>query len=337
LAVGTLKQDKESLQMKSWTAGFIVALGVALVCANTQAADKVFRLGLCHVGLDHTPPHLPTMRKTLASLGYVEGKNLRFEFRNLADEAAARTAMQEFLREHVDLIVAFEDNCARAARALIKDVPVVIAGTTDPVGLGLVKSLARPGGNITGFANWGVVQAGKQIEIFKQVDPGLRKLAVLYDPADPVMRDLQPEIQTAAAALKIDLVEHRVSTAAEIEPAFKSLVTEHADGVLLGGTKLRNKSSSLIVDKALAHHVALAMHRRAWVARGALFCYNADLAATGGRIAVYIDKILKGAKPADLPVERPTKFELVINLKTAKALGITVPHSALSLADEVIE
>lgn len=322
--------------MKRWVAGCILAVVVMFACSDAQAATKVFHLGLCHVGLDHTPPHLPPMRKTLASLGYIEGKNLRFDFRNLANEVAAREAMREFVRERVDLVVAFEDNCARAAHLIVKRIPVVIAGTTDPVGLSLVHSLAQPGGNITGFANWGVVQPGKQIEVFKEVDPGLRRLAILYDPSDPVSRKTEPQIRVAASAFKIDLVEYPVSSAADVKSAFARLVTAHDHGVMLGGTRVRNQYPSLIVDQALAHRVALAIHRRAWVKRGALFSYDADLAATGVRMAVYIDRILRGTKPADLPVELPTKFSLIINLKTAKLLGIAVPASTLLVADEVI-
>ena len=188
---------------------FVTGLGAALagpLAVEAQQAGRVYRIGLFHVGLDHVPPSLDGLRDGLKALGYEEGKNIRLDWRNLADEDAARTTAQAFVRDRVDLIVAFENQTVRATQATTTEIPVVMLHVPDPVADGFVKSLARPGGNITGFAGLGNTPA-KEMEIFKQVMPGLRRPLVLLGARDPVSLRWLPEVRRAATALKLQTVE----------------------------------------------------------------------------------------------------------------------------------
>jgi len=333
---------------------FLAGTGAVLLAAPLAAEaqpGKVYRIGLFHIGLDHVPPSLDGLREGLTVLGYdtgtspapvssavFEGKNIRLDWRNLADEAAARETAKAFVRDRVDLIVAFEAQTVRAVKAATSEIPVVFLHVADPVADGYVQSLARPGGNLTGFAGMGNVPA-KEIEIFKEVVPQLRRLLVLWVPDDPAARRWLPEVRRAAAAQKLELVERTVSREArDIRRVFTSLARGEVEGVFIASPDLRTASQELILGLATARRLPLAGHRREWVVRGALFSYGDNPRAIG-RVAAsrYIVRILKGVKPADLPVEEISEFELVINLKTAKALGLTIPPSVLGRADEVIE
>ncbi len=327
--------------LRIWsTATLIVALILGILAAplaaQAQSAGKVWRIGLMHVGLDHPPKSVETFRESLKTLGYEEGKNLRLDFRNLADEDAARETAREFVRDRVDLIVAFENQTARAAKAATSEIPVVFVHVTDPVADGLVNSLSRPGGNLTGFAGLGDVPA-KRLELFKELVPRLRRVLVLIDPQDPVTRRVQGEVEKAGAALKLHLVERKVSHEADIEGLFRALKRGEVAGVFVASPSLYSKFSSLILRLAFDRRIPLASHWKGVVEQGALFSYSGNLQSVGGEAARYVDKILKGAKPADLPVQELSRFELVINLKTAKTLGLTIPQSALVRADELIQ
>jgi putative ABC transport system substrate-binding protein len=268
-------------------------------------------------------------------LGYEEGKNIRLDWRNLADEEAARETAKQFVRDRVDLIVAFENQTVRAVKAATSEIPVVFFHVTDPVANGFVKSLSRPGGNLTGFAGLADLP-GKRVELFKELIPRLRRVLVLIDHEDPATQRLVTEAREAAAALKLQLVEREVTTQANVEHVFGSLKRGDMDGIFPVSPNLLVKFPSLMVRLASERRLPLAMHRKEWVEQGALFSYAHDLASVGRAAAPYVDKILKGTKPADLPVQQPMKFELVINLKTAKALGLTIPPNVLARADRVI-
>ncbi len=319
---------------------FAVLLAFGLVgttlSAEAQQAARVWRIGLMHVGLDHPPRSVESFRETLKTLGYEEGKNLRLDFRNLADEEAARATAQEFVRDRTDVIVAFENQTARAAKAATSEIPVVFVHVTDPVADGLVKSLSRPGGNLTGFAGLGDVPA-KRLELFKEMVPRLRRLLVLIEPQDPVTRRVLGEVEKAGAALKVQLVEREVSHEAGIEGIFRSLKRGEVDGVFVASPNLYSKFSSLILRYASERRIPLASHWKGVVEQGALFSYSGNLQSVGGDAARYVDKIFRGANPADLPVQELSRFELVINLKTAKFLGLKIPQSVLVRADEVIQ
>jgi putative ABC transport system substrate-binding protein len=308
----------------------------APLTAGAQQAGKVWRIGLFHVGLDHVPPSLDPLRQELNRLGYEEGRNTRLDWRNLPNEDAAREVAREFVRNRVDLIVAFENQTIRAAKAMTSETPVVFVHATDPVEAGFVKSMARPGGNLTGFAGVGDVPA-KWLQLFKEVVPGLRRVLILFNPRDPQAARYLAEYRKAAATLKLKLVEREVTDQADIERVFTSLKPGEVDGVLHGSPDIRARFSSLLTRLALDHRLPYQAHRKEWLEHGALFSYSPDIASVGVLAARYIDRIFKGASPADLPAEELAQYKLVINLKTAKALGLTIPPPLLLRADQIIE
>jgi putative ABC transport system substrate-binding protein len=311
--------------------------GVLLTAPRLVEAQKVWRIGLFHVGLDHVPPSLDGLRDGLKALGYEEGKNLQLDFRNVADEAAARVVALELARGRPDLLVAFENQTLRAAKAAATNIPVVFLHVTDPVGAGVVESLAHPGRNITGFIALGNAPA-KEVELFKQLVPGLHRLLVLSDPDDPGAPVYRREVRQVGTALKFQLVERAVRSQTDLARVFASLSRGGVDGVFIASLNLRVKFHALIIRLASERHLPVAGHRKEWVEQGALFSYAENIREVGRAAAArYVDKILRGAKPADLPVEAYEHPELVINLKAAKALGLTIPPSLLQRADQVIE
>jgi putative tryptophan/tyrosine transport system substrate-binding protein len=318
---------------------FLVASLAGALAATHAAAEqeaRARRIALFHVGLDHVPPSLEPLRQELKTLGYVEGRNLILDWRNLPDEEAAREVAKEFVRNRSDLIVAFENHTIRAVKAATSEIPVVFVHATDPVESRFVKSMGRPGGNLTGFAGVGDVPA-KWLQLFREVIPGLRRILILFNPRDPVAPRYLGEYRKAAPTLKLRLVEREVADQTDIERVFASLKRGEVDGVLHGSPDVRARFSLLLTRLALDHRLAFQAHRKEWVEQGALFSYSPDLASVGTLAARYIDRIFKGAKPAGLPVQELLQYRFVINLKTAKTLGLTIPSSVLLRADEVIE
>jgi ABC-type uncharacterized transport system substrate-binding protein len=313
----------------------IVALSVGCGGSpSTPPRAKVWRIGLFHVGLDHVPASLASLENGLRSLGYEPGKNVEFDWRNLPNEEAARATAVQFVRSHVDLIVAFENQTARAAKAATSKVPVVFLHVIDPVRDGLVESLSHPGGNLTGLVGYGDL-ATKQLQTFKDVDPSLRRVMALADPSDPVSPRLLHEVNAAASTLKIEPVEREVSTKADIERVFGSAETGRVDGVFVASQNLQTKFSSLMVHLALERHLPFLSHWSKWAKEGALVSFGPDFTAVGEAGARYVDEIIRGAKPAQLPVEQMSWLQFAINLKTARTLGLSVPASMLELADVV--
>ncbi len=320
---------------RTFLCGITFGMLSAPLAAEAQSAGKVYRIGLFHVGLDHVPPALHGLRQGLKDLGYEDGKNLRWEFRNLPDEKAAQATANEFVREKVDVIVAFENQSVRAAKAATSEVPILFLHVlTDPVGEGFVQSLAHPGGNITGI--FGDAPA-KRVEFLKELIPHLDRLLLLFDPTDQTSLQEVTAVRAAATARKLQLVERAVVTQADIERVFTLARRENIQAVVVV-SGLVTKFPSLVIRLAAERHLPLPGHRKEWAEQGALFSYGADYFSVG-RIdaARLVDRILKGAKPADLPVEQIARLELVINLKTAKALGLTIPPLLLLRADHVIE
>jgi len=303
--------------------------------AETQQTGRVYRIGVFHVG-DHIPPGLQTLRDGLRAMGYEEGKNIRLDFRNLADEEAASRTAREFVQARVDLIVAFGNPTVGAAKSATSEIPIVMLHVVDPVAQGFVRTLARPAGNLTGFVFFAVSPA-KHMELFKELVPRLGRVLVLVDRQDPTTRSQLAEIRQAAETLRLKLTEREATDQADLERVFGSIKYGEVDGVVSASINLQIKFSALLIRLASDKGLPLASYRREAVQQGALFSYAPDVAAVGLRAATFVDKILKGTKPADLPVEQPTKFELVVNLKTAKALGLTTPPSVLARADEVIQ
>jgi putative ABC transport system substrate-binding protein len=302
------------------------------LAVRAQQVGRVWRIGLFHVGLDHVPPSLEGLRRALKSLGYEEGRNIQLDFRNLPDEAAAQETARRFVRDRVDLIVA-----VRAAQAATRQIPIVFLHVTDPVSDGFVKSLAQPGGNLTGFSEFFGDLHAKKLEIFTQFMPRPNRLLVMTASDDPMsQRDLE-ETRRAARSLNVELLEKEFTDQRSVESVFGRLRPGEANGVLVVSSTLVTKFPSLILQLATARRLAVAMHRKEWVERGALFSYGANFAAVGHDAARYVDRILKGTAPGNLPVEQVSRLELAINLKTAKALGLTIPPSLLLRADHVIE
>ena len=276
----------------------------------------------------------------LQELGYVEGRNIRVEYRwahgrlELLPELAA-----ELVQGNVDVLVASLTQAALVAKKATATIPVVMAGVADPIAVGLIVSLARPGGNITGTSGLAADIVGKQLELLKEVVPGVSRVAVLWNPANSTFQALQlrqVEVAARTAGLHLQLLEARAPK--DFEAALAGIVKEEGTRALaVLGDPLFSVYAAAIADLALKNRLATVSAGRVFTDAGMLLSYGASYFDLHKRAAVYVDKILKGTMPANLPVEQPTKFELVINLKTAKALGLEVPPTLLARADEVIE
>jgi putative ABC transport system substrate-binding protein len=314
-----------------------VAVVVLIVPVLVHAqSPRVWHVGLFHVGLDHDPPALASLRASLQRLGYEEGKTIRLDYRNQADEAAARKTARAFVRERVDVIVAFENQAVRAAQAATSQIPIVFAHVSDPVAAGFVKSIARPGGNLTGVADYVGELQDKRMQILAQI-VRVRRLLVLTDPTDPATAALTADVVRAAAQLGIQPVERRATSEGELTKIFASLKPGEVDAVIAASPKLLTNFPALILKLSLERQLPLAYHRRALVEQGALLSYGPNMSAVGEDAAGYVDRILKGARPAELPIQQAARLELVINARTAKELGLTIPPSVRLQADEVIE
>ena len=318
---------------------FLTLLGSAAVAwthrVAAQPTDRVRRIGVLRFNSPKDDTFRAPFTRALSERGYVEGMNLAIEWR-YADGRHDRAAelATELVGLGVDAIVAFATPAAQAVKNATATVPVVvIAG--DPVGTGLVESLARPGRNITGISAIQAELNGKRLELLREVMPGLARIAVLVKPSDPFARSFVREAREAAARFKIEVHVVPVERSEELESAFQSLVQAGATAVLVQGT-LRDHRAE-IAALSVAHRLPSVAEGTWFTEAGGLLSFGSVLDELVWRTADLVDKILKGAKPADLPIEQPTKFKLVINLTTAKALGIALPEPVLARADEVIE
>jgi putative ABC transport system substrate-binding protein len=270
----------------------------------------------------------------LRALGYVEGQNIRFEFRSDEGQASRLPELAaELVRLKVDLIVAYFTPAAVAAKQATNETPIVMARVGNPVETGLVESLARPGGNITGFAGMGAELAGKCVELIRDLMPSARRVAALANAPDPFSKPFLAQIRLAGAATGTTIDPIMIHDAEELEAAFPAMEKERTDAVIVQSSLPTKRATEL----ALKYRIPAVAINREVVENGGLMGYWAVDAEAYQRTAAFVDKILKGAKPADLRVERPTRFQLVINMKTAKALGLTIPPAFLARADEVIE
>jgi putative tryptophan/tyrosine transport system substrate-binding protein len=306
---------------------------------DSSASQPVRRVGLMHVGTDHVPPSWPSLKARLEELGWTDGRNVELMWRNLEpDEAEAQARV--FVRQGVDVIVAFEDksiNAAQEATAETRDpIPIVFLHPSDPVRDGLVKSLAHPDSNLTGvYAARDVV--AKQLELYELLVPRLRRVLTLVDPEDAATERLLPEYRAASAQLPrpLELDIREASSAQDLRRIFRSLRPGEVDGAFLLSPSLRLNHSSLTIRLAKRARIPVQAHRKEWVEEGALYSYGIDLPLIGRAGARYVDSILRGTSPADLPVEEISKIELAINLETAARLGIKVPPEMIIRADEV--
>jgi putative ABC transport system substrate-binding protein len=313
---------------------FISALGGAAAWPLAAQAQqpKLARIGVLIPA--NPEPFSSEFRAGLREHGYIEGQNIAFEFRsadgkpNLLRELAA-----ELVRLKVDIIVASQTPAVTAARQATTEIPIVMAPAGDPVGTGLISSLARPGGNITGLSSTTAELGAKTLELIREVLPSTRRVAVLANAADPFSRSFIELIEDGGRTLGIAIQTIRVRGVEEFDAAFAAMDKERADAVIVQPSLPRKPA----LDLALKHRLPAVGPTPLFPREGGLMSYAGNQNDTYRRAALYIDRILKGAKPADLPVEQPTKYELVINLKTAKALGLEVPAAVLARADEVIE
>jgi putative ABC transport system substrate-binding protein len=307
-----------------------------------QQPKKVSRLGyLSAIEPVSESTRSGAILNALRDLGYIEGQNLVIEYRyseGKIDRAPDLAA--DLVRLKVDVIVvAGGDRWIQAANNATKTIPIVMVGVgRDPVEAGLIESLSHPGGNVTGITFQITELAGKRLELLKETVPKLARVAVLYDPTTPsTAREMKEVLPVAARALRLTVRSWEVRAADDFEKVFAALNKERPDGLYVGPGQLMQNNQKRIANLAAKSRLPSMGGSKAYVDEGGLVSYGADLAARYRRVAYYVDRILKGAKPADLPVEQPTKFELVINLKTAKQIGLEIPQRVLARADKVIK
>jgi len=307
--------------------------------AGAQQQGKVFKIGWFGTRPASAPaPVLALFRRELRALGYVEGKNIAIEYRSAEDKPDRLPALaDELVRLKVDVLFAPSTNEAVVAKNATKTIPIVFVGSGDPVAAGLVDSLARPGGNITGFSRIGTVLVGKRLELLKETIAKLSRVALLWNPQDPGSRQEWKESQLPARELGLQLHSMEVSSADKYESAFKEAAKARSGALAVAQDALAGSNLKLIADLAIKNRLPAIYPRGEFVDDGGLMSYGPDPDETSRRVVAMVDKILKGAKPADLPVEQPTKFELAFNLKTAKQIGVIIPQSLLYRADKVIK
>jgi putative tryptophan/tyrosine transport system substrate-binding protein len=321
--------------------GLAVVLVFNLLGPLAAEAQSIPRIGFLE--LTPAPPAVTPWRQGLLQglidLGYVEGQNVVFVNRwaeGREDRLPGLAA--ELLRLKVDVITSTSTEAIIASRNLSKTIPIVMAPISDPIGNGLVASFARPGANVTGVTLYSNELAGKRLELLRQIAPKITRVAVLVQQDHPPTATFVIETEAAARTLGCQLHVLPVrAEPADIAKAFASMIKERDGGVIVQQTGSLNAHMRQMADLAMRHRLPTVHASQLFVESGGLLAYGPSLSALGYRAATYVDKILKGAKPADLPVEQPTKFELVINLKTAKALGLTIPPSVLGRADQIIE
>jgi ABC-type uncharacterized transport system substrate-binding protein len=309
--------------------------------AQAQQPKKVPRIGFVSVSGDanNQGSQIEAFRQGLRDLGYGEAKNILVEYRYIEGrQDRVPSLVSELVRLKVDVLVLVTLPSIRAANKATRTIPIVMVTTQDPVTAGIVDSLARPGGNITGLTRLTRDLSGKRLELLKEVIPGMLRVGVLWDADSPGPVIGFKEYETAASALNIALQSLEVrGPTPDLQGAFREAVKGRVSALITVSTSLLTVHQRQIVDFALKNRLPSMSESRNMVQAGGLMSYSADEAESFRRAAVYVDKILKGAKPADLPIERPTKFELVINLKTAKQIGLTIPPNVLARADKVIK
>jgi putative tryptophan/tyrosine transport system substrate-binding protein len=316
-----------------------VAVSIPVLPSNAQERAKISRIGYLTTASSYAEmPRLEPFQQGLRALGHVEGQNIAIEYRytdgrldRLADLVAEMIALK------VDVLVAVSTNAALAAKNATKTIPICFMGVSDPVGAGLVESLARPGGNITGLTNIAPVLAGKRLELLKETIPKLFRIAVLWDPRVLGSTPQWKESELAARELGLQLHSMEVSSADRFEGAFKEAIKARSAAFAATLNPVAVSHQKRLAELAARNRLPAMYPRADFVESGGLMSYGPNFRSEGGDAARLVDKILKGTKPADLPVEQPTKFELVINLKSAKQIDLTIPPDVLARADRVIK
>jgi len=331
---------RHPVERRTFMAMIAGTLLAAPLVAEAQSGAKIPKIGILQVGTSASGGHLAAaFKQEMRDRGYVEGQGILFEQRfGEGKRERLSDAARELVRLKVDIIVTSTDEGIAAVKQQTQTIPIVMANSTDPVGTGFVVSLARPGRNITGNSSMSPELSGKRLELLKEVVPGLSRVAILWNPdIRGAVLDYK-ETEVAARALRLQLQSIDVTRADDLDGAFAAMAAGRADALVVPAVNpLAFANRSQIVKLAHRHRLPSIYGTKDYADVGGLMAFGPNVAGQWRRAATYVDKILKGARPADLPVEQPTKFELVINLKTAKALGLTIAPSLLARADQVIE
>jgi len=325
------------MNRRAFLATAAVSVVARPVVARAQQPAKTYRLGYLSLrsGREETEE---AFSQGLRELGYVEGQSVAVEYRWAAGKAERLPEMaKELVRLKVDLIVTAGTLAAEAARRATSTIPVVFVSVGDPVGSGLVSSLGRPGGNLSGLTILSTELAGKRLQILRELLPRANRVALLAHRPVSTTPLLIREMRAASQQLGIQIIAQEIDTAADLPSAFAAMQRERAQALVVQQNPITTDSARRIAELAVQHRLPAIYYRRDFVEAGGLMSYGTNAVAMYRRAATYVDKILKGARPADLPVEQPTKFEFIINLKAAKALGLTIPPALLVRADQVIE
>jgi putative ABC transport system substrate-binding protein len=323
---------------------FIAGLGGAAawpLASRAQQGDRVRRIGVLMSWDENDPAEksrLPTFTQALADLGWIEGRNVRMDLRWAGgDINRIRAFAQELVGLQPDILVTNATPATVALQRETRTIPIVMVGVSEPVGSGLVAGLNQPGGNITGFGVWEASMGGKWLELLSEIAPGLKRVAAMFNPDTSPVSVYRPSFETAARSFKVVPIIAPVRSDVEIETAIIGLGREPGGGLVVIADVFMNAHRAPIILAAARNNVPAVYPLFYYARDGGLLSYGPDPVDIFRRAAPYVDRILRGAKPADLPVQFPTKFEMVVNLKTAKALGLAVPPSILLRADEVIE
>ena len=322
---------------------FITLLGGAAaawpLAAQAQQPDRVYRIGVLEMSpAASNAANFDALRKGLRELGYVEGQNLVLDYRS-ADGRPERfpQLVAELLRLKVDLLVTRGTPAVMAAKNATGTIPVVMAASGEPVGTGVVAGLAHPGGNVTGLSALNTELVAKRLELTREAVAGIRRIAFLQNMGNPVAQSQWEEFKTAAPLLGLEAQLLDVRKPEEIVRAFDTAIAQRADAILVANDSVTLTNRRQVVELAAKHRLPAMYNNREFIDAGGLMTFGVSYPDLYRRTAIFVDKIFKGANPADLPVEQPTKFELVVNVKAAKAIGLTIPESFLARADEVIE
>ena len=317
----------------------VIALSAGALTAPFEAfaQERVWKIGLVHVGNDHEPPSYKPLLEGMRAIGYEDGRNVRYDYRNVADETAAEEAARAFVRDRVDLIVGFDAEACAAAQKATVTLPIVMINVGNPVTAGFAKNLAHPGGNMTGFAGRAEIPA-KELEFLRELAPKLARILVLFDSREISSVAWRADARVAAKRLKFTLVERDVADATGIRRIFDGLKPGEAEAMMFASAGLRHRQMRLGLSRALDHKLLVIANRDALVEQGALFSYSYDFAKVGRASAArYVDRVLKGTKPGDLPIEEVTEYELTVNGGVARRAGLKIPPSILVRANKVIE
>jgi putative tryptophan/tyrosine transport system substrate-binding protein len=328
------------MRRREFIAGF-GSTAVWSLAARAQQGDRVRRIAVLIPGDENDSAYklrFSTFAQALADLGWINGRNVRMDLRwGGGDITRIRALTQELVGLQPDIIVTSTTPATVALQRETRTIPIVFTNVGDPVASGIVPRLDRPNGNVTGFANYEATLPSKWLELLSEIAPGLKWAAIMFDPDTAPVSTYMPSLETAARSLKVVAIIAPVRSDVEIEAVITSLGREPGGGLVVMPSPFMNARGAPVILAAARNNVPAVYGFSYYVRDGGLLSYGPDSADNWGRAATYVDRILRGAKPGDLPVQFPTKFEMAVNLKTAKALGLTVPQSILLRADEVIE